>query len=60
MEKRMTEQELVASFDEALKEGHIFALYQPQINHSTGAYALAASSVRDAVPCGFYPGAGEK
>ena len=46
MEKRMTEQELVASFDEALKEGHIFALYQPQINHSTGRMIGAEALMR--------------
>ncbi len=41
---KMTEEELVGSFEEALTFGHIYALYQPQINHSTkrmvGAEAL--------------------
>ena len=46
MDKRMTEHELVASFDRALAEGHIFALYQPQINHSTGRMIGAEALMR--------------
>ncbi len=36
MTGQMTEQELIDSFDEAVKDGHIFVTYQPKINHSTG------------------------
>ena len=46
MEKRMTEQELVESFDEAVKNNYIFALYQPQINHSTGRMVGAEALMR--------------
>ena len=44
MGKRMTELELLNSFDEALENGHIFVCYQPKMNHATrrmiGAEAL--------------------
>ena len=43
MEKRMSEQELLDTLDDAISEGHIFAYYQPQINHSTGRMVGAAS-----------------
>ena len=44
MSDKMTEQELISSFDEAIKLNYIYVCYQPQINHSTrrmiGAEAL--------------------
>ena len=44
MEKKLTEPEFVEGFEEAIKYDHIYAVYQPQINHSTkrmiGAEAL--------------------
>ncbi len=46
MEKRMSEQELLASFDEALNYGHIFACYQPKINHTTGRMIGAEALMR--------------
>ncbi len=46
MTKRMTEQELVDSFDEALELGHIFITYQPKINHSTGRMIGAEALMR--------------
>ena len=46
MDKRMTEEEFVASFDEALDKGYIFALYQPQMNHTTGRMIGAEALMR--------------
>ena len=46
MEKRMSEQELLASFDEALNYGHIFACFQPKINHTTGRMIGAEALMR--------------
>lgn len=46
MERRMSEQELLDSFDEALREGHIFVCYQPKINHSTGKMIGAEALMR--------------
>ncbi len=46
MEKLMTERELKASFDEAVKEGHIFVMYQPKMNHSTGRLIGAEALMR--------------
>lgn len=44
VQKKMTEQEFVSSFETALQDNHIMACYQPQINHSNqhmvGAEAL--------------------
>ena len=44
MEKKLTEPEFLEGFEEAIKYDHIYAVYQPQINHSTkrmiGAEAL--------------------
>ncbi|MBP5199181.1 MAG: EAL domain-containing protein [Schwartzia sp.] len=44
MGRKMTKRELLETFDEALREGHIYPVYQAQINHSTkrmvGAEAL--------------------
>lgn len=50
MNKRMTEQELLASFDEAVSSGHIFVTYQPKINHSTGRMIGAEALMRWADP----------
>ena len=46
MDKRMSEQELIGSFEEAVKYGHIFACYQPKINHSTGRMIGAEALMR--------------
>lgn len=46
MEKRMTEKELLDSFDEALREGHIFVCYQPKMNHTTGRMIGAEALMR--------------
>lgn len=42
----MTEQELIASFYDAIKYGHIFPNYQPKINHATGRMIGAESLMR--------------
>lgn len=46
MDKRMTETELIERFDEALQDGSIFAVYQPQINHATGRMVGAEALMR--------------
>lgn len=46
MEKRMSEQELVEAFDQAVKNNSIFVLYQPQINHATGRMVGAEALMR--------------
>ena len=46
MPVKMTEQELISSFDEAMKLNHIYACYQPQINHSTGRMVGAEALMR--------------
>lgn len=46
MGRRMNEDELINSFDEALKDGSIFAVYQPQINHATGRMIGAEALMR--------------
>jgi len=44
MDKKMSEQELLAALDDAVKDGQIIVYYQPKVNHSTkrmiGAEAL--------------------
>ncbi|MBQ9460582.1 MAG: EAL domain-containing protein [Clostridia bacterium] len=42
----MTEQELLANFDDAIRLGHIFITYQPKINHSTGRMVGAEALMR--------------
>ena len=46
MGRRMNEDELINSFDAALKDGSIFAVYQPQINHATGRMIGAEALMR--------------
>ena len=46
MEKRMSEQELVEAFDQAVENNSIFVLYQPQINHATGRMVGAEALMR--------------
>lgn len=46
MNKKMTEQELLACFDDAVKFGHIFVTYQPKINHCTGRMIGAEALMR--------------
>jgi len=46
MEKRMTEKELLDSFDEALENSHIFVCYQPKMNHATGRMIGAEALMR--------------
>ncbi len=44
--KQMTEQELINCFEDAINYDHIYALYQPQINHSTGRMVGAEALMR--------------
>lgn len=46
MARRMTEEELVDHFEEAVRSNAIFAVYQPQINHSTGRMVGAEALMR--------------
>ena len=46
LQKRMTEQELIDSFDEALSDSHIFVTYQPKMNHNTGRMIGAEALMR--------------
>ncbi len=46
LEARMREPELVGCFDDALQFDHIYAVYQPQINHSTGRMVGAEALMR--------------
>ncbi len=46
MERKMTPQELVDCFDEAIEKGYILVYYQPQINHSTGRMVGAEALMR--------------
>ena len=46
MRRTMTEQELLANFDDAIRLGHIFITYQPKINHSTGRMVGAEALMR--------------
>ena len=43
---KMTERELLDSFDDAMKNGHIYVVYQPKMNHSTGRMIGAEALVR--------------
>jgi len=44
--RKMTEQELVAFFDEAVNYGYIYNVYQPKINHVTGRMIGAEALMR--------------
>ena len=46
MNRKMNEQELLESFDKAVESGHIYVLYQPKINHSTGRMIGAEALMR--------------
>ena len=46
MNRQMTEQELLACFEDAVSFGHIFVTYQPKINHSTGRMIGAEALMR--------------
>ena len=46
MERRMTEQEMLACFDDAVNFGHIYVTYQPKINHATGRMIGAEALMR--------------
>ena len=46
MGRKPTEQEIVECFGEALRNGYIYAMYQPQINHSTGRMVGAEALMR--------------
>ncbi len=46
MAERMSEAELIRHFDDAINDNHIFAMYQPQINHSTGRMVGAEALMR--------------
>ena len=46
MGRKPTEQEIVECFGEALRSGYIYAMYQPQINHSTGRMVGAEALMR--------------
>ena len=46
MQRQMTEEEIIASFDQAIAEGQIYLCYQPQFNHSTGRLVGAEGLMR--------------
>ncbi len=46
LQGKMGEAELMGCFEDALQFGHIFAVYQPQINHSTGRMVGAEALMR--------------
>ena len=46
MAAQMTEQELMNCFDDAINYNHIYAVYQPQVNHSTGRMVGAEALMR--------------
>lgn len=43
---KMTERELLDSFNDAMKNGHIYVVYQPKMNHSTGRMIGAEALMR--------------
>ena len=62
MHRQMTEQEIISSFDQAIKEGQIYVEYQPKYNHSTGRLIGAEALMRwnhpefgEQVPNDFIP-----
>ncbi len=46
MGKRMSKKEILRSFDDAIKDGHIHPHYQPQYNHATGRMVGAEALMR--------------
>ncbi|MBR5115897.1 MAG: EAL domain-containing protein, partial [Lachnospiraceae bacterium] len=46
MNKKMSEQEIIDQFSTAIENDHIYAVYQPQINHSTGRLIGAEALMR--------------
>lgn len=46
MERQLTKQEILDKFDESLKNGDIYVVYQAQINHSTGRMVGAEALIR--------------
>ena len=46
MNRQLSEDEIVDGLDAALNEGRIYAVYQPQINHSTGRMVGAEALMR--------------
>ena len=46
MHRKMTEQEIISSFDEAITNGQIYLVYQPKYNHSTGRLIGAEALMR--------------
>ena len=54
MHRSLSSDELIARFDNAIDNGHIFAYYQPQFNHSTGRMTGAEALMRWIDPeCGM-------
>ncbi len=45
-ERRMTEQEFILSFEDAVSCGHIYVVYQPKMNHNTGRMIGAEALMR--------------
>ena len=50
MRTQMNEQQLLTAFDDALKFGHIYAVFQPKMNHTTGRMIGAEALMRWADP----------
>ncbi|MCR5303315.1 MAG: EAL domain-containing protein [Lachnospiraceae bacterium] len=46
MDKKMSASEIVRNFDEAIRNDDIYAVYQPQFNHSTGRMMGAEALIR--------------
>ena len=46
MRKKLTEEEIVRSFERAMAEGWIYVVYQPKYNHSTGRMIRAEALMR--------------
>ncbi len=46
MPRKLTNEELLERFDDALENGYIFAYYQPQFNHTTGRMTGAEALMR--------------
>ena len=46
MKRKLTEDEIIRSFDRAMAEGWIYVVYQPKYNHSTGRLIGAEALMR--------------